>query len=79
MFDARQHALPVAWVITRSFMKHEVSKWLKALYDRILAADPTWKVNGFIIDDAVLETDPIRWSMFSSVSVSFFPECLIST
>ncbi|XP_031483443.1 uncharacterized protein LOC116252939 [Nymphaea colorata] len=60
VFDARQHALPVAWVITRSFAKHEISKWMKALYDRILSVDPSWKVNGFIIDDAVLEIDPIR-------------------
>ncbi|KAG4399419.1 hypothetical protein GLYMA_08G226867v4 [Glycine max] len=33
VFYSRQHALPVAWVITRSFAKPGVSKWLKALID----------------------------------------------
>ncbi|CAI9260701.1 unnamed protein product [Lactuca saligna] len=61
VFDSRQHALPVAWVITRSVAKSDVCKWMKALLGRVRAVDPTWKVNGFIIDDAAVETDPIRF------------------
>nr|XP_043608729.1 uncharacterized protein LOC122580520 [Erigeron canadensis] len=60
VFDSRQHALPVAWVITRSVAKSDISKWMKALIDRVRAIDPTWKANGFLIDDAAGETDPIR-------------------
>ncbi|XP_052197668.1 uncharacterized protein LOC127804739 [Diospyros lotus] len=60
VFDSRQHALPVAWVITRSIAKHDVSKWMKALLDRVRALDPGWKINGFLIDDAAAEIDPIR-------------------
>ncbi|XP_058070345.1 uncharacterized protein LOC131219297 [Magnolia sinica] len=59
-FDSRQHALPVAWVITRSFAKQDVCKWTKALADRIHAVDPVWRVSGFLIDDAAVEVDPIR-------------------
>ncbi|XP_059645417.1 uncharacterized protein LOC132286984 [Cornus florida] len=60
VFDSRQHALPVAWVITRSIAKPDVSKWMKALLDRVHAAEPGWKANGFLIDDAAAEIDPIR-------------------
>lgn len=60
VFDSRQHALPVAWVITRSIAKPDVSKWMKALLDRVRAVDPGWKINGFLIDDAAAEIDPIR-------------------
>ncbi|CAA2982278.1 uncharacterized protein LOC111397061 [Olea europaea var. sylvestris] len=60
VFDSRQHALPVAWVITRSIAKLDVAKWMKALLHRVRAVDTGWKVNGIIIDDAVAEIDPIR-------------------
>lgn len=65
MFDSRQHALPVAWIITRTIAKPDVSKWMKALHDRVLAVDPTWKVNGFLVDDAAAEIDPIRQNSYS--------------
>lgn len=60
VFDSRQHALPVAWVITRSFAKPDVSKWLKALLDRARSVEPGWKVSGFVIDDAAAEIDLLR-------------------
>ncbi|OMO93488.1 hypothetical protein COLO4_16921 [Corchorus olitorius] len=60
VFDSRQHALPVAWVITRSVAKPDVAKWMKALLDRARSIDPGWKINGFVIDDAAMEIDPIR-------------------
>lgn len=60
VFDSRQHALPVAWIITRTVAKPDVTKWMKALRDRVREVDPGWKVNGFLIDDAAAETDPIR-------------------
>ncbi|KAL8473565.1 hypothetical protein ACS0TY_030410 [Phlomoides rotata] len=60
VFDSRQHALPVAWIITRSIVKQDVAIWMKALLDRVHAVDPGWKANGFLIDDAAAETEPIR-------------------
>lgn len=60
MFDSRQHALPVAWVITRSYAKQDVDKWMKALLDRARSVDSGWKISGFLIDDAAAEIDPIR-------------------
>ncbi|KAI3451548.1 hypothetical protein Pfo_008213 [Paulownia fortunei] len=64
VFDSRQHALPVAWIITRSIAKPDVAKWMKALLDRVHSVDPGWKANGFLIDDAVAEIEPIRQNDF---------------
>ncbi|RZC69461.1 hypothetical protein C5167_032568 [Papaver somniferum] len=60
VFDSRHHALPVAWVITRSFAKQDVSKWTKELVDRARSIDAAWKINAFMVDDAAAEVDPIR-------------------
>ncbi|GER44251.1 SWIM zinc finger family protein [Striga asiatica] len=60
VFDSRQHALPVAWIITRSVAKPDVASWMKALLDRVCSVDSGWKVNGFLIDDAAIDVDPIR-------------------
>ncbi|XVF13695.1 hypothetical protein REPUB_Repub08aG0230000 [Reevesia pubescens] len=60
VFDSRHHALPVAWIITRSVAKPDVAKWTKALFDRARSIEPGWKINGFVIDDAAIEIDPIR-------------------
>ncbi|CAA0839876.1 SWIM zinc finger family protein [Striga hermonthica] len=60
VFDSRQHALPVAWIITRSVAKADVVSWMTALLERVCSVDSGWKVNGFLIDDAAIEIDPIR-------------------
>ncbi|KAL9459501.1 hypothetical protein AB3S75_002827 [Citrus x aurantiifolia] len=60
VFDSRQHALPVAWVVTRSSAKPDVTKWMKSLLDRARSIEPGWKISGFLIDDAAAEIDPIR-------------------
>lgn len=77
-FDSRQHALPVAWVITRTIAKQDVSKWMKALADRVHAADSGWRINGFIIDDAALEVDPIRQVELFIFAHSPLPAAMIS-
>lgn len=61
VFDSRQQALPVAWVITRSVTKHDTSRWMKALTSRIHSVDSNWRIGGFIIDDPTSELDPIRY------------------
>ncbi|KAJ8769214.1 hypothetical protein K2173_000989 [Erythroxylum novogranatense] len=60
VFDSRHHALPVAWVITRSFAKPDVTKWMKSLLDRASSVEPGWRISGFLVDDAAAEIDPIR-------------------
>lgn len=63
-FDSRQHALPVAWIITRSYAMPDVSKWMKALLDRVRSVEPGWKISGFLVDDAAAEIEPIRQDDF---------------
>ncbi|KAH7860850.1 hypothetical protein Vadar_018777 [Vaccinium darrowii] len=75
VFDSRQHALPVAWVITRSIANPDVSKWIKALLDCVRAVDPGWKINGFLIDDAAVEIDPIRDTFSCPVLFSLWSVC----
>ncbi|CAM0907081.1 unnamed protein product [Alopecurus aequalis] len=60
VFDSRQHALPVAWVITRSVTKQDTLRWMKALTSRIHSVDSTWRLGGFIVDDPSTELEPIR-------------------
>lgn len=60
VFDSNHHALPAAWVITRSFASDDVRKWTGALHDRIHAKDPSWKLTGFTVDDAATEIATIR-------------------
>lgn len=60
VFDSRQHALPIAWIISRSFSKPDVEKWMKSLLQRARSVEPGFMINGFIIDDAAAEIDPIR-------------------
>ncbi|KAI3907643.1 hypothetical protein MKW98_016287 [Papaver atlanticum] len=48
--DSRHHVLLIV-------AKQDVSKWMKSLVGR---ADSAWKINGFMIDDAAAEVDPIR-------------------
>lgn len=60
VFDSNQIAIPIAWVISASFSSHDVHKWMRSLHDRICAKDSTWRLNGFIVDDAMTETAKIR-------------------
>ncbi|GMJ16042.1 hypothetical protein like AT1G60560 [Hibiscus trionum] len=60
VFDSRHHALPVAWIVTHSVAKSDVAKWTKALFDRAQRIEHGWKINGFVIDNAAMEVDPIR-------------------
>ena len=66
MFDSRQHALPVAWVITRSFAKPDMLKWMKALVDRVHTVDTGWMLSAFVIDDAAADLEPIRQGPLST-------------
>lgn len=44
---------------------------MKALLDRVHEVDPGWKANGFLVDDAAAEIDPIR----QMLGLTFFVLC----
>lgn len=60
MFNSENKPLPVAWVITPRFSSGDAYKWMRALYNRVLTKDPTWKLAGFIVDDPLADILAIR-------------------
>ncbi|KAM0947953.1 putative Zinc finger, SWIM-type [Dioscorea sansibarensis] len=72
VFGSNNNAIPVAWIITPSFARGEMHRWLGALYDRVRTKDPTWKLGGFIIDDPAADVLMIREVFQCSVLISFW-------
>ncbi|KAM7274630.1 hypothetical protein ACFE04_016496 [Oxalis oulophora] len=60
VFDSSQNAIPVAWIITSSFIGQEIHKWIGYLAERIRAKDPRWKLNSFLVDDPSFDIPIIR-------------------
>ncbi|KAJ3674007.1 hypothetical protein LUZ60_005999 [Juncus effusus] len=60
VYDSTNHALPIAWIITRSISKTDVFKYMKALVERVRNFDPSWTAGGWIVDDPTSQLDPIR-------------------
>lgn len=59
VFDTQQNALPVAWVVSSQNRFSDISRWLSALMDRGRQVQPTWTINAFMIDDALVEIGAI--------------------
>lgn len=60
VFDQKNNAIPVAWIITPRFASCDTYRWLRALYDRIHSKDTTWRLGGFIVDDPSSDVHLIR-------------------
>lgn len=61
VFDSKNNAIPVAWIMTPDFASGELHRWMGALYDRVHSKDPTWKLGGFIVDDPSADVRTIRF------------------
>lgn len=72
MFNSDNKAIPVAWVITSGFGTIDTHRWMRALYNRVCAKDPTWKLAGFVVDDPLADTLAIRSVFQVFVSVQFY-------
>ncbi|KAF5731619.1 hypothetical protein HS088_TW18G00301 [Tripterygium wilfordii] len=72
VFNSDNKAIPVAWIITPRFSSADTHKWMMALYNRIRAKDPTWKLAGFIVDDPSADVLTIRDVFQCSVLISFW-------
>jgi hypothetical protein len=59
-FDDQQSGVPVAWVVTSQNTSFDIVTWLKPLMDRCYQFHPEWKVNAFMVDDALAEIDALR-------------------
>ncbi|XP_050207381.1 uncharacterized protein LOC126656803 [Mercurialis annua] len=60
IFDSSQNAIPIAWVITSSFVSQATHKWLGSLAERIRAKDPSWRPSAILVDDPSLDISVIR-------------------
>ncbi|XP_031274605.1 uncharacterized protein LOC116133077 isoform X2 [Pistacia vera] len=60
IFDLSQNAIPVAWIITSSFVGQYIHKWIGPLAERIRTKDPRWRLNAFLVDDPSFDISTIR-------------------
>ncbi|KAK6135697.1 hypothetical protein DH2020_030558 [Rehmannia glutinosa] len=67
-----QQGYPVAWIITPRFASRDTHRWIRALYNRVRAKDPTWKLAGFILDDPSADIRAIREVFQCSVLICFW-------
>lgn len=51
VFDSSQNAIPVAWIISSSFVGKDIHKWIVLLSERLRTKDPRWKPNAIFLDD----------------------------
>lgn len=60
VFDAQQSGVPVAWVLASRNTSADISLWLEQLMVRCYNIRPDWKVNAFMVDDALAEIAALR-------------------
>ena len=60
VFDAQQSGVPVAWVVASINTSTNISLWLEQLIARCYKIHPNWKVNAFMVDDALAEIAALR-------------------
>ncbi|KAL6200792.1 hypothetical protein ACLB2K_030573 [Fragaria x ananassa] len=72
VFNQDNKAIPVAWIVNPKSESSDTYKWMRALYNRVQAKDPSWKLAGFIVDDPQAEVLTIRDVFHCSVLISFW-------
>ncbi|GMN39761.1 hypothetical protein TIFTF001_008983 [Ficus carica] len=60
VFDLSRNAIPVAWVISSSFVKQDIQKWIGILAERARTKEPRWRLNSFLVDDPSFDISIIR-------------------
>ncbi|XP_057731340.1 uncharacterized protein LOC130946573 isoform X1 [Arachis stenosperma] len=60
VFGSSQNAIPVAWIITSSFVRKDIHKWIALLSEKIRAKDPRWRPSAVILDDPSFDYNSIR-------------------
>ena len=60
VFDSQQSGVPVVWVLASRNTSANISLWLEKLMVRCYKIRPDWKVNAFMVDDALAEIAALR-------------------
>ncbi|KAL8541304.1 hypothetical protein ACS0TY_002525 [Phlomoides rotata] len=72
VFNSENKAIPVAWIITTRFASRDTYRWMRALYNRLHAKDPAWKLAGFVVDEPSADIRAIRDIFQCSVLICFW-------
>ncbi|KAL7156748.1 hypothetical protein ABFS83_02G029700 [Erythranthe nasuta] len=72
VFNSENKAIPVAWIITPRFASRDIHRWMRALYNRVRAKDPTWKLAGFVVDEPSADILAIREVFHCSILICFW-------
>ncbi|KAL6514281.1 hypothetical protein OROHE_019268 [Orobanche hederae] len=72
VFNSENKAIPVAWIIAPRFASRDIYRWMRALYNRVHAKDPTWKIAGFVVDEPSADILAIREVFECSVLICFW-------
>ena len=59
-FDEQQSGVPIAWVVASRNTSEDISLWLQQLMDMCHQIRIDWKVNSFMVDDALAEISALR-------------------
>eukprot|EP00253_Pinus_taeda_P028427 PITA_28427 len=59
-FDEQQSGVPVAWVVASRNTSDDISIWLEQFMRKCFQTRPDWKVNAFMVDDALAEISALR-------------------
>ena len=59
-FDGQQNGVPIAWVVSSRNTSSDIVSWLEVLMNMCYELRPDWKVNAFMVDDALAEIDALR-------------------
>jgi hypothetical protein len=61
VFDEWYNGVLVAYIITSSYNQHHLTPWMDALNKRLLMFQNDWHLNAFIMDDARVEINNLRY------------------
>jgi len=59
-FDEQQIRVPVAWVVASRNTSDDIAIWLEQLMRKCFQTRLDWKVNAFMVDDALAEINALR-------------------
>ena len=59
-FDEQQSGVPVAWVVASRNTSEDIAVWLDHLMHRCHQIRIDWKVNAFMVDDALAQISALR-------------------
>lgn len=61
VYNSSQNAIPVAWIITSSFVGKAIHKWIAFLSEILRTKDPRWRPNAILLDDPSMDYSIIRY------------------